>query len=316
MDKGNDFNTDNLLILTFKWKWHLIAVAVIAAVAATVFSSSYFIEPKFKSTAVVYPVNIVPYSNESATEQLLQIFQSIDVKKKIIEKFDLANHYGIGDNSKYPSAKLFIEFNDNVSISKTEFESINIEIYDKDPVVAFNMVNSLIDETNLKQRELQRSKSLEMHNMYENQLALKRQEIDSLQKQISNLRVTNNIINVEYQTKEVTRNFLNTKGGEANEIALKMKEKGAELTALELKLEAALNYETKLKNAFDDITGDLNKELTYTNVVTQPFVADSKSYPIRWLIVSSSILAALFITFIYISFVEGKKKSPSPKQFH
>lgn len=309
MEQENEFNTGSLYYLAIKWRWHLIAIAIIAGVASTIFSSSSFIEPKFKSTAVVYPVNIVPYSNESATEQLLQLFQSADVKNKIIEKFDLANHYGLGDNSKEPNSKLFLEFNDNVTINKTEFESVNIEILDKDPVKACAMVNEIINETNLKLRQLQREKSEEMHAMYAKQLELKKNEIDTLNSQISKLRLDNNFIDIASQAREVTRGVINSKTGEAYRLSGKIQEVGAEFTALNAKLDAALAYYTKLKATYDDITGDLNKELTYTNVVTKPFVADTKSYPIRWIIVLSSILASLFLGFIIISISEGKKKN-------
>lgn len=308
MEQENEFNTGSLYHLAVKWRWHLIAIAVISGLASTVFSGSAFIEPKFKSTAVVYPVNIVPYSNESATEQLLQLFQSADVKNKIIEKFDLANHYGLGDNSKEPNSKLILEFNDNVSISKTEFESVNIEILDKDPVKACAMVNEIIAETNQKCRQLQREKSQEMLAMYAKQLELKKAEIDTLKNQISKLRVENNIIDVFSQTREATRGLISSKGGEATRITGKIQEVGAELTANNAKLDAALNYYAKIKATYDDITGDLNKELTYTNVVTKPFVADVKAYPIRWIIVLSSVLASLFLGFIIISVTEGKKK--------
>jgi uncharacterized protein involved in exopolysaccharide biosynthesis len=308
MEQESEFNTGSLYHLAIKWRWHLMVIAIISGLAAGVFSSSAFIEPKFKSTAVVYPVNIVPYSNESATEQLLQLFQSADVKNKIIEKFDLANHYGLGDSSKEPNSKLILEFNDNVSVSKTEFESVNIEILDKDPVKACAMVSEMIAETNLKCRQLQREKSQEMLAMYAKQLDIKKTEIDTLKSQISKLRVENNIIDIWAQTKEATRGLIASKGGEASRITGKIQEVGAELTALNVKLDAALNYYTKIKATYDDITGDLNKELTYTNVVTKPFVADTKSYPIRWIIVLSSVLASLFLGFIIISVTEGKKK--------
>jgi uncharacterized protein involved in exopolysaccharide biosynthesis len=309
MEQDNQFNAGSLYHLAIKWRWHLIAIAIISGLASTVFSSSSFIEPKFKSTAVVYPVNIVPYSNESATEQLLQLFQSADVKNKIIEKFDLANHYGLGDNSKEPNSNLILEFNDNVAINKTEFESVNIEILDKDPVKACAMVNQIISETNLKLRQLQREKSMEMHAMYEKQLEIKKQEIDTLKNQLSRLRVENNFIDIGSQAREVTRGVINAKTGEAARLQGKIQEVGAEYTALSSKLEAALSYYTKTKATYDDITGDLNKELTYTNVVTKPFVADTKSYPIRWIIVLASIVASLFLGFIIISISEGKKKN-------
>lgn len=309
MNQENEFNTDSLYHLALKWRWHLVAIAIISSLASAVFSSSTFIEPKFKSTAVVYPVNIVPYSNESATEQLLQMFQSADVKNKIIDKFDLANHYGLGDNSKEPNSRLIQEFNENVSISKTEFESISIEILDKDPVKACKMVNEIIAETNLKCRELQREKSQEMLEMQAKQLAIKKMEIDSLKSQISRIRLAYDIIDIGSQAKEATRGLMASKGGEASRMLSKMQEVGAELTAYNVKLEAALVYYVKIKSAYDDIVGDLNKELTYTNVVTKPFVADVKSYPIRWIIVLISTLASLFLGFIIISFSEGKKKN-------
>jgi uncharacterized protein involved in exopolysaccharide biosynthesis len=309
MEQENEFNTGSLYHLALKWRWHLIAIAIISGLASTIFSSGAFIEPKFKSTAVVYPVNIVPYSNESATEQLLQLFQSADVKNKIIEKFDLANHYGIGDNSKEPNSKLILEFNDNVAISKTEFESVNIEVLDKDPVKACAMVNEIISETNLKLRQLQREKSMEMHAMYANQLKLKQLEIDTLKAQISKLRTENNFIDIGSQAREVTRGIINSKNGEASRLSGKIQEIGAEFTSLNTRLDAALAYYTKIKGTYDDITGDLNKELTYTNVVTKPFVADTKAYPIRWIIVLSSIIASLFLGFIIISVSEGKKKN-------
>ena len=201
MQQENEFNTGSLYHLAIKWRWHLIAIAIISGLAATVFSSASFIEPKFKSTAVVYPVNIVPYSNESATEQLLQLFQSADVK----------------------------------------FESVNIEILDKDPIKACAIVNELITETNLKLRQLQREKSQEMHSMYAKQLELKKQEIDTLKVQISKLRVENNIIDVYNQTREITRGVINSKGGEASKISSTIQEKGAELTSLNTKLDAAPN---------------------------------------------------------------------------
>ena len=309
MEQQSEFNTGSLYHLAIKWRWHLIAIAIVSGIAATVFSSSSFIEPKFKSTAVVYPVNIVPYSNESATEQLLQLFQSADVKNKIIEKFDLANHYGVGDNSKEPNSKLILEFNDNVAISKTEFESVNIEILDKDAIKACAMVNDIISETNFKSRQLQREKSEEMHAMYAKQLELQQKEIDTLKTQISKLRLENNFIDIGSQAREVTRGVINAKGGEAARLSNKIQEVGAEFAAVNAKLDAALSYYTKTKASYDDITGDLNKELTYTNVVTKPFVADVKAYPIRWIIILSSIIASLFLGFIIISISEGKKKN-------
>jgi len=52
---------------------------------------------------------------------------------------------------------------------------------------------------------------------------------------------------------------------------------------------------------------DYDRQFTYTNIVTKPYPADKKSYPVRWLIVLISSMAAFFIAFIIILVVENYK---------
>ena len=45
---------------------------------------------------------------------------------------------------------------------------------------------------------------------------------------------------------------------------------------------------------------DLNKNLTYTNVVVYPERADKKVYPVRWLIVVGSVASACFLCLVLL----------------
>ncbi|HEY4798179.1 MAG TPA: hypothetical protein VII99_03790, partial [Bacteroidia bacterium] len=54
------------------------------------------------------------------------------------------------------------------------------------------------------------------------------------------------------------------------------------------------------------LQSDLRKKLTYTNVVLKPVPSYKKAYPIRWLIVTVSVFAALFFALILIMIIEGK----------
>lgn len=309
---NEDFKTDSVYYIALKWRWHLIAIAAIAMLSSAIFSSSFFIKPKYKSTAVVYPVNLIPYSNESATEQLLQLLQSADVRQATIKKFNLAAHYNIGETSDKPTAKLILEYSENISISKTEFESVNIEVLDTDPQLACDIANEIVAQTNLKARKLQREKSQEMLQMFNQQLVDKKAEIDTLENQIKKIRTTYNIIDIKVQGREITKSIIgNNKSGKADEISENIKLKGEEINTLSAKLQAELHYYAKIKNSHDDVIADLNKELTYTNVVNQPFPSDSKAYPIRWIIVSLSTMLSLLVAFIVISIAESKKKSPN-----
>ena len=88
---NNNFNNLSLIQLIIKWKWHILIITVVAALCGAIFSSSRFITPLYKSEAILYPANVFPYSEESETEQMLQIINSQSIADSIIEKYDLSS---------------------------------------------------------------------------------------------------------------------------------------------------------------------------------------------------------------------------------
>ena len=87
MDKY--FNNESLLKVIFKWKWHIIAVTIVAAALGAIFSGPTFITPRYKSEAILYPSNVSSYSDETFTEQMLQIMESQDIMDSVVEIFNL-----------------------------------------------------------------------------------------------------------------------------------------------------------------------------------------------------------------------------------
>ncbi|NQU87350.1 MAG: hypothetical protein HQ541_16475, partial [Mariniphaga sp.] len=78
------FNNQRILDIIWKRKFHFIAIGIIAILLSAVFSSPTFIAPKYKSSARIYPTNnIFTFSDESETEQMLEIVNSADIKIKI-----------------------------------------------------------------------------------------------------------------------------------------------------------------------------------------------------------------------------------------
>ena len=92
MDKNN-FNTLSIVQLVLKWKWHLIIITLVAAIGGGIFS--FLIKPLYKSEAIAYPANSSPLSEESRTEQMLQILGSQTIADSIINKYDLWKEYEI-----------------------------------------------------------------------------------------------------------------------------------------------------------------------------------------------------------------------------
>jgi len=88
-----------------------------------------------------------------------------------------------------------------------------------------------------------------------------------------------------------------------------LEQHGAQFMLLNNVLEGLIKQYIEHKNDYETALRDVEKQLTYTNIVSSPFPADRKSYPIRWLIVFIATLSALFIAVLIIVFIEHSKKS-------
>lgn len=314
-DMENYFNNLSLMRIFLKWKWQLLTIAVIAAIVGAIISSPFIITPKFKSNALVYPSNIAPYSDESESEQMLQWLQSKDVKDSVIKKFNLAKHYEIDSSYKYFYSTMMYLYNENVSISKTQWESIEIVVTDKDPVVAYEMVNAIMDFCNFKIRSIHKAKYNEVVVSLNDMLNEKKQQLDSVENALAVLRNDFGLFDYESQAREITRGFLKTYDGSSSsrpsqDVTL-MKEnfekKAGELALLtQRRLDVMkIYYDFELKR--DQAVYDTAKEFTYLNIITSPTIADKKAYPVRWLIVVYSVVAALFFSLVVISIKENQK---------
>jgi len=86
-----------------------------------------------------------------------------------------------------------------------------------------------------------------------------------------------------------------------------MQEKGGELiTTVELIHNYNLAY-SNLQVDYENAARFYTDKLTYSNVITPPYVADKKSYPVRWIIVVFTGLATFFITLIVLLMIEKFK---------
>lgn len=314
-DMENYFNNLSLMKIFLKWKWHLLIIAIVAAVLGAIISSPYVITPKYKSYALVYPSNIAPYSDESESEQMLQWLQSKDIKDSIIKKFDLSKHYEIDTNYKYYYSTMMYLYNENVKINKTQWESVEIEVTDKDPKIAYEMVNSIIDFCNLKIRGIHRSKYQEVVNSLGWTLREKKQQLDSVENALATLRKEFGLFDYESQAREITRGYLKTydgsSGGRPTQDVSNMKsnfeQKAGELAVLTQRREDIMHIYADFELKYDMAVYDAEKKFTFLNIITSPTIADKKAYPVRWLIVVYSVVASLFFSVVIISIKENRR---------
>ncbi len=309
----SNFNNLNIINTLLKWRMHLVVILIIAFVGSIAFSGPWIITPKFKSWAVVYPANISPYSEESETEQMFQILKASYVRDQVIAKFDLGNHYDISKDGQYYQTYLFLEYGENVSVSKTPGEAIKIEVLDEDPKVAKQMVDAILEAYDEKIEMLHNSKFQEVVAMWGRAVDRKKIIIDSLERQLNKLALEDGLLNYEAQTDEMIKGILGTvEGGstkinkkEVEKLKISIQEKGGLLltTLNDLQNEGA-NL-SALTKEYDIAYSNYDRQYSYTNVIESAFVSDKKVSPVRWLIVVLTMFATFFFALVFIGVLEN-----------
>jgi len=243
----------------------------------------------------------------------LQLLQSKDIKDSVIKKFDLAAHYKVDSSFKYFYSTVYYEYSESVSISKTPYESVEITVLDRDPQLANDMVNAILEFYHGKVRKLHNDHYIEVIRMYDAIIAKKQAHIDSLKIRLSTLSSEYGLIEYDAQAEEITRGYLRTvTGASSNSINSKevmrlkknIEEHGGDLIEIvEAIRNEAINF-SLLKVDYANAVRFYTDELTYANVVTPPYPSDKKSYPVRWLIVVFTMIASLFFAIIIILIIE------------
>jgi len=272
------FNSKNIINILIRWKIHITVIVVVSVLLAMFFSSPIFITPLYKSYAVVYPANVSPYSDESETEQMIQMFQSKDIRDSIIEKFDLPAHYGIDKGYEYFNSTLLFEYGQKVKIAKTPYEAVDIEVMDKDPKIACDMVNEIMHQYNLKVKSLHKEKFKEVVIDFKAITDMKKRDIDSLKNMAKDLGTQYGLLDYPNQTREIMRAYLGAGRGNKEVLNLKknMEEKGGDMLMLsELMASEAEGYST-FKLDYDRAVLNYNRDYTYVNILNKPYVADKK----------------------------------------
>ncbi|MCZ4409855.1 Wzz/FepE/Etk N-terminal domain-containing protein [Cryomorphaceae bacterium 1068] len=303
---------------SFDFKWLIgvvkanlrlfILVAVLSAIVGVVISLPVFMTPKYKSTAVVYPTNIVVYADESETEQLLQFFEASSVRDSVIEKFDLYTVYDIERDAENSRFYLLEEYRNNVRVSKTKYESVMLEVIAEDPQLAKDMADEVIRQVNIKYDNVINDRSNLIAESFQKQLTYQKTVLDSLESLISRISTENDVLDYGNQTRELVRGYVDalSRNGTAGvnkdlaQLITSTQEKGSLVRMLQnLSYMGTMQYDFLSKKYLEQkvlAEGDL----TYTDLIVEPEVADKKFWPVRWLVLVITMISALLFTLVMV----------------
>ena len=283
-------NSKNIVRLVLKNKLNVTIILAVAVVCAIIFSSERFISPLYKSTVILYPtttsstskailntnnliyIDPLEIGDENQTDQMMQILNSGLIRNKIIEKYDLMNHYGIKDICEYRNYRLNKAYDNRIRIKRTEYNSVKIIVLDTDANIAAAIANDIADLFDATMNEMQHeiaSKALQIvEKEYENALQDMRSLEDSLKDNPKSISL-------------------------ACEVAI-LKD----------------NLVT-LKAKYDDARINATETLPHKFVVTEAYASDKPAYPIRWVIVLTTLLATILVIIMALAsleYIENKNK--------
>lgn len=328
-DNKITFNaSDVLLLIKRKWK-HLLIVCSVALITSLIIS--YCVPERYKSTVVLYPANSTSVSQTLATdentergllqfgekeevEQMMQMLQSNDIRNRIIEKYNLIEHYRIDPDTKYLYTKLYDKYEDNVKISRTEYTSVKVDVLDESPDTAAMIANDISQLLDTVYARMQRDRAYRAVKIVETamleQEALVKNISDSLEK-LGQLGVIEVKSQTEMYSEQYAIALANGNTSKVNELKSKLDtlaKYGGAHTMLTAQLKEEVQILTLRRNKFNQAKIELEQDLPNAFIVNKAEKAEKKTYPIRWLIVLSSVISAFLLALIVLAMIEPLKK--------
>ena len=308
-NQESNLEIQSFLQLLLHRKKILLALILITAIISIIVS--YIIPPKYKTIAVVYPIHLTPYSEESQTEQLLQYLNSVQVRNLVIKKMNLIQHYKIDTTQKEWRSKLYYLYKENISFSPTLYESIEIEVRDKQPEKTKQIAECIIQTTDSMILGLKKKVVFEEYNNFQREINKIQKRIDSLNQLLVNIQNQYNILDANYQARYLSKKLSISNGkldAENQKLVENLKDKKEYVQILQKEIKEQIKSLGKIITERDRLEVDLNGDVHFMQVISPPYVPDKKYFPVRWLIVALSELAVITIFIIYLLYIQPIKK--------
>ncbi|HLP55184.1 MAG TPA: Wzz/FepE/Etk N-terminal domain-containing protein [Fluviicola sp.] len=312
----------NLLVTIWRKRKILSIVTAAAFVVSTVIA--FLMTPIYRSTAIVFPAatstvsfseqrnakaSSMDFGEEEQAEQLIQILQSSKIRDKIVAEFDLQKHYDIDENDENKYYKLVKEYNENILFVRTRYGSIQIDVLDRDPVLAADIANRIVDLIDTVKNEMVAARTMpafEINKRKKDQMEAERKNILN---QLDSL-AAKGVLPLDSRAG-LFQAYVDAKSPEQRaEIKDKIdtnNKYGATFDGLEyIRNEKIVKLED-FSVSYEQAESDANTKFTHKFVVERAVVADKKDKPKRMIIVLLSVIGT-FIFMVFALLLQDKIK--------
>ncbi len=312
---NNSLNLIEFLKLIFKWRKPILIVMGVSVIGSVVITDPHIMPPYYESVSLIYPLNpnLTQSSNlfgdnaqgyfgtSADVDRILSIAGSVPLKMYIVNKFDLFNHYKIDSTkTKYPVEAVLKELHNNYSFEKNDRGAIELTVYDRDPQLAADMCNAIVEKIDETNQALLNDNKQKILAIYDVKLKEKQEQLKALGDTIFKLKQEYNLYSTIQDLPEQVSRLRAEKGIGFDQATEKVK-------VLEEQKKGAIRELNNNMIEYEQYKATINSTVPTVYVLEKAFKAERKSKPIRWLIVAGTLLVSFVLSAVTVVMIERFK---------
>jgi hypothetical protein len=322
--------TDSQLISRI-WSWRKTLIIAGFGGALLSAAASLMMEEEFQSQVILFALpqqsigaqfyeevktdDILEFGETEDAERLLQVLNSDRIRRRVIEHFNLWDHYEIDRSERGSQAAMSKEYAGKVNASLTRYGSIVIDVFDKDPMVARDMANEISALMDSVSNQLRNDRAGEAFLYARQSLEGTQREILEMEDELGELRgkgIYDFPTQIEGLNEQYATALAEGKPSRAESIRQKMEELApyANLyNKLVTKLESAYEQEAILKKRYDLNRLDANSQMPAAFIVDRATASDKKARPVRWLVTVIGGMSVAFFALVWLLIAAAIKEN-------
>jgi capsule polysaccharide export protein KpsE/RkpR len=329
-DKSNNFFSAVWLLDLYRANKGIIHIVLLCSLV--VFSIlAYILPSEYRATVVLFPASnesvsrsllsdneaskgISKFGENEEVEYFLQVLYSDEIRERLTRKFNLYEHYRIDTGASFPKTRLARKWDSNISFRKTEFLSVEIEVFDKEPSFAAKIANAIADYSDTIINKMKHERAQKAFMVVQKEYFDATANIQQLQDSLNKLRALG-VIDYETQSEVYSDAYAqalakgNKEGAKALEEKLKiLAQYGGAYQTFDNMLTNESKRVSSLKEKYIEAKVDAEQSIPYKFIVSKAEAPEREYYPIRWLIVVGGVLSVLVFTIFLLAFLSQKKK--------
>lgn len=155
MQTEKKYSPEKEFIFTlWKYKWRILLPTLLFTIIVAIGSGPGFIPPLYQAEIIMYPpsaatskgfIQFEPrFGRNVEVEEHMQILRSNFLRDSLVNKYNLAAHYGFEEINNSNIQKLHKSLTRKIQLSRTRYSAVSIKVKDKDPQMAAAIANDMV----------------------------------------------------------------------------------------------------------------------------------------------------------------------------